>query len=97
MSETPNMGLNAAVGNSPTREANGSVLVNGANGQSAGSNVPGPTGIDTSIFSHMPFRKKKSPLRMGKRVYEFYNAPITKFWAHAVSYNCFIVPESYKN
>lgn len=42
-------------------------------------------GLDSSIFSQMPFRKKKSPLRMGKKVYEFYNAPITKFWAHAVS------------
>ncbi|XP_035824941.1 transient receptor potential cation channel trpm [Aplysia californica] len=49
------------------------------------------TPMDTSIFSQMPFRKKKSPLRMGKKVYEFYNAPVTKFWAHAIGYMLFLV------
>lgn len=50
------------------------------------NSIDGSNGaLDSTIFSHMPFRKKKSPLRMGKKVYEFYNAPITKFWAHAVS------------
>ena len=87
VSDTPNLGLNVPGGGSPSREVNGSALVNGSNsGQGGVSTGAGATGLDTSIFSHMPFRKKKSPLRMGKRVYEFYNAPITKFWAHAVSY-----------
>ena len=28
--------------------------------------------------------QKKSPLRLGKKIYEFYTAPITKFWMHTV-------------
>lgn len=59
---------------SPVKE-NGTIGVSGSS----------PDGLDSTMFAQMPFRKKKSPLRMGKRVYEFYNAPVTKFWAHAVS------------
>ena len=36
-------------------------------------------------YSHFVLRKKKSSLRLGKKVYEFYNAPITKFWFYTVS------------
>lgn len=90
VSDTPNLGAPGA--GSPSREVNGSVLLNGSNpGQGGLSSGGGAAGLDTSIFSHMPFRKKKSPLRMGKRVYEFYNAPITKFWAHAIGYVLFLV------
>ncbi|XP_059155361.1 transient receptor potential cation channel subfamily M member 1-like [Physella acuta] len=46
--------------------------------------------LDSSMFSHNPFHKKKSPLRMGKKVYEFYNAPITKFWSNALGYLLFL-------
>ncbi|XP_050403200.2 transient receptor potential cation channel subfamily M member 3 isoform X3 [Patella vulgata] len=46
---------------------------------------------DTSIISQLPFRKKKSPLRLGKKVYEFYNAPVTKFCAHTIAYLTFLV------
>ncbi|XP_059155365.1 transient receptor potential cation channel subfamily M member 3-like isoform X3 [Physella acuta] len=60
---------------------------NGTIGSIDGSNGA----LDSTIFSHMPFRKKKSPLRMGKKVYEFYNAPITKFWAHAIGYVVFLI------
>ena len=28
---------------------------------------------------------KKSPLTINKKIYEFYTAPITKFWMHTVS------------
>ncbi|KAL3865684.1 hypothetical protein ACJMK2_043048, partial [Sinanodonta woodiana] len=37
------------------------------------------------------FKKKKSPLRLGKKIYEFYNAPITKFWAHTMAYIIFLL------
>lgn len=57
-----------------------------------GSNNTG--GLDSSVFSQTLSRKKKSPLRMGKKVYEFYNAPITKFWAHAVS-GCLSCPDDH--
>ena len=30
------------------------------------------------------FEKKNSPLRLGKKIYEFYTAPVTKFWLHTV-------------
>ena len=29
---------------------------------------------------------KKSPLTVSKKIYEFYTAPITKFWMHTVRY-----------
>ncbi|XP_041371939.1 transient receptor potential cation channel subfamily M member 3-like isoform X2 [Gigantopelta aegis] len=47
--------------------------------------------VDVSIHSNLPFKKKKSPLRLGKKVYEFYNAPITKFWAHTMAYLSFLM------
>lgn len=39
----------------------------------------------TMDYSHMQSKKKKSPLRLGKKIYEFYNAPIVKFWFYTVS------------
>ena len=38
-------------------------------------------------YSSSPqYKKKKSPLRLGKKIYEFYNAPITKFWFYTVGF-----------
>lgn len=34
--------------------------------------------------------KNSRPLRLKKKLYEFYTAPITKFWANAVSCRCLI-------
>jgi len=39
---------------------------------------------------------KKSPLAVSKKIYEFYTAPITKFWMHTVclvilSFNIFVI------
>ncbi|XP_052793004.1 transient receptor potential cation channel subfamily M member 3-like isoform X2 [Mya arenaria] len=49
---------------------------------------------DTSVYSsHV--RKKKSPLRLGKKIYEFYNAPITKFWANTLFYFVFLFMYTY--
>lgn len=40
-------------------------------------------------FYHLPLDfydvKAARPLRLKKKLYEFFNAPITKFWAHSVS------------
>lgn len=40
-------------------------------------------------FLHIPLDyyeiKQNRPLRLKKKLYEFYTAPITKFWANAVS------------
>ncbi|ELT97529.1 hypothetical protein CAPTEDRAFT_120255, partial [Capitella teleta] len=33
---------------------------------------------------------KKSPLRLGKKIYEFYTAPITKFWMHTIAFIIFL-------
>lgn len=45
-------------------------------------------GSDTSIIGGKYTKKtsysKKSPLRLGKKIYEFYTAPVTKFWSHTV-------------
>lgn len=35
-------------------------------------------------------KRKKSQLRMGKKIYEFYNAPVTKFWLHTLAYLTFL-------
>ncbi|XP_046332894.2 transient receptor potential cation channel subfamily M member 3-like isoform X4 [Haliotis rufescens] len=51
----------------------------------------GTVPVDVSTYSNHPFKKKKSPLRLGKKIYEFYNAPITKFWSHTMTYLSFLV------
>lgn len=58
---------------------------NTANTQNAPVRENGTVVNDASFFSNHNYKKKKSPLRVGKKVYEFYNAPITKFWANTVS------------
>lgn len=34
---------------------------------------------------HAPEDKRMRPLRLRKKIYEFFTAPITKFWADSVS------------
>ncbi|XP_077863672.1 transient receptor potential cation channel subfamily M member 3 [Saccoglossus kowalevskii] len=38
---------------------------------------------------------KKSKLRLGKKIYEFYNAPVTKFWAHTMAYILYLAIFNY--
>lgn len=40
-------------------------------------------------------RKKTNKLRIGKKIYEFYNAPITKFWQNTFLYIFFLMSFSY--
>lgn len=40
-------------------------------------------------------RKKANKLRLGKKIYEFYNAPITKFWQNTFLYIFFLICFSY--
>ena len=49
----------------------------------------GTLSLDANATSTMgsTYKRKKSQLRMGKKIYEFYNAPVTKFWLHTVSFN----------
>ncbi|XP_033750310.1 LOW QUALITY PROTEIN: transient receptor potential cation channel subfamily M member 3-like [Pecten maximus] len=46
-------------------------------------------------YSQFTIKKKKSPLRLGKRIYEFYNAPITKFWFYTMAYLGFLICYTY--
>ncbi|XP_026670370.1 transient receptor potential cation channel trpm isoform X3 [Ceratina calcarata] len=39
--------------------------------------------------------KNSRPLKLRKKLYEFYTAPITKFWANAIAYIIFLVLFSY--
>nr|XP_012140914.1 PREDICTED: transient receptor potential cation channel trpm isoform X3 [Megachile rotundata] len=39
--------------------------------------------------------KNSRPLRLKRKLYEFYTAPITKFWANAIAYIIFLVLFSY--
>jgi len=42
-----------------------------------------------SLRSEYYDNKTTRPLRLRKKLYEFYTAPITKFWANAVSRNTY--------
>lgn len=35
-------------------------------------------------------KNKQKPLKLGKKIYEFYGAPITKFWGHTASILLFL-------
>ena len=37
-------------------------------------------------LSQLLKRKKKSSLKIGKKLYEFYTAPIAKFWSYTIAY-----------
>ncbi|KAK7010748.1 transient receptor potential cation channel subfamily M member 1 [Biomphalaria glabrata] len=52
--------------------------------------VEGGNATVEHFVSPIAYGKKKSPLRMGKKAYEFYNAPITKFWVHFLGYLFFL-------
>lgn len=42
--------------------------------------------FDVSLDSEKgKVKNKQKPLKLGKKIYEFYGAPITKFWGHTVS------------
>jgi len=40
-------------------------------------------------------RNQRKKLKLGKKIYEFYNAPITKFWQNTLMYVIFLVIFSY--
>lgn len=43
---------------------------------------------------HAPEDKRMRPLRLRKKIYEFFTAPITKFWADSVSFFYYLMEES---
>ncbi|KAK3097474.1 hypothetical protein FSP39_009961, partial [Pinctada imbricata] len=62
-----------------------------SSGQTAGKEN-GFVNTDMSFeYTATPYKKKKSPLRLGKKIYEFYNAPITKFWFYTMTYFMFLM------
>ncbi|XP_021372913.1 transient receptor potential cation channel subfamily M member 1-like isoform X2 [Mizuhopecten yessoensis] len=76
--------------NSPSFHIGHRVL--GAN-ESAATDVSGLT--DNSNGFQFPVKKKENQLRLDKKIYEFYNAPITKFWMYAMTYIMFLICYSY--
>ena len=40
-------------------------------------------------------RKRTNKLKFGKKIYEFYNAPITKFWQNTIIYSLFLITFAY--
>ncbi|KAJ8304156.1 hypothetical protein KUTeg_017739 [Tegillarca granosa] len=54
--------------------------------------LPGENILEYSNFN---IKKKKSPLKLGKKFYEFYNAPITKFWFYTMFYLMFLICYAY--
>ncbi|XP_023245943.1 transient receptor potential cation channel trpm [Copidosoma floridanum] len=47
------------------------------------------------ILSDYYDNKNSKPLKLKKKLYEFYTAPITKFWANAIAYVIFLLLFSY--
>ncbi|CAN8029440.1 unnamed protein product, partial [Ixodes persulcatus] len=45
--------------------------------------------MDTDA-AYLKIRTRKRPLRLGRKIYEFYAAPVTKFWSHAIAYGIFL-------
>lgn len=37
-------------------------------------------------YDHHELKKEERPLKLRKKLYEFYTAPISKFWGHSVSF-----------
>ncbi|XP_021919467.1 transient receptor potential cation channel trpm isoform X2 [Zootermopsis nevadensis] len=56
-------------------------------------------GDDMNQHFHLPLDyfevKNNRPLRLRKKLYEFYTAPITKFWGHSIAYIVFLVTFTY--
>ncbi|XP_045537405.1 transient receptor potential cation channel trpm isoform X10 [Papilio machaon] len=44
---------------------------------------------------HSPEDKRMRPLRLRKKIYEFFTAPITKFWADSIAYILFLLMFTY--
>ncbi|XP_037295339.1 transient receptor potential cation channel trpm isoform X6 [Manduca sexta] len=44
---------------------------------------------------HAPEIKRMRPLRLRKKIYEFFTAPITKFWADSIAYILFLLMFTY--
>ncbi|XP_013162539.1 PREDICTED: transient receptor potential cation channel trpm isoform X4 [Papilio xuthus] len=44
---------------------------------------------------HAPEDKRMRPLRLRKKIYEFFTAPITKFWADSIAYILFLLMFTY--
>ncbi|XP_067127753.1 transient receptor potential cation channel trpm isoform X2 [Centruroides vittatus] len=49
----------------------------------------------TDLELSMEEKQKKGSPRIGKKVYEFYAAPITKFWGHTLAYTIFLLLYTY--
>lgn len=56
-------------------------------------------GDDMNQHFHLPLDyfdvKNNRPLRLRKKLYEFYTAPITKFWGHSIAYIVFLISFTY--
>jgi len=54
---------------------------------------------DMNQHFHLPLDyfdvKNNRPLRLRKKLYEFYTAPITKFWGHSIAYIVFLISFTY--
>ncbi|XP_065333383.1 transient receptor potential cation channel trpm isoform X3 [Cloeon dipterum] len=74
------------------------LIANNANVQENGK-LKGDDDDQCSEHSPPPLEffdiKTHKPLRLSKKLEEFYTAPITKFWAHSIAYTVFLVFYSY--
>ncbi|XP_014259871.1 transient receptor potential cation channel trpm [Cimex lectularius] len=64
---------------------NGRVITDTSSSSDAGSQFL-PLPLDPAYYDLKPTR----PLRLKRKLYEFYTAPIAKFWAHSIAYLAFL-------
>ncbi|XP_060069343.1 transient receptor potential cation channel subfamily M member 1-like [Ylistrum balloti] len=87
-SSNPSVPTSPSVNNSPSFHLGRSVLKSQESTTTDASAV-----TDNSYGIYFPAKKKE--LRLDRKVYEFYNAPITKFWMNAMSYILFLMCYTY--
>ncbi|CAD5113778.1 DgyrCDS2946 [Dimorphilus gyrociliatus] len=70
-------------------------LIKGINRDTSDNLIVSDTSIIGGKYTKKTSYNKKSPLRLGKKIYEFYTAPVTKFWSHTLAYIVFMIVFTY--
>ena len=71
----------------------GAAAIAAATAAAAAAASAGASSPNTTKF--LVTNRATNKLRFGKKIYEFYNAPITKFWQNAIMYIVFLINFTY--
>ncbi|XP_052133267.1 transient receptor potential cation channel trpm isoform X2 [Frankliniella occidentalis] len=93
----------ASTNNNPKAKAKKKVLIMDPGPRESVVNENGKVTLDdgtTNPLLQFPYdfydiKKEERPLKLRKKLYEFYTAPISKFWGHSIAYMVFLYTFSY--